>query len=73
MDVEARPSHQGEDATTPPWPMSPALTNANVVPTTQGDETIMAATDDVNHTPSHQTTSADRCLKCFTKRITKRR
>ena len=33
--------------------------------------TIVAATDDVNRTPSPQTTSADRCLKRFTERITK--
>jgi hypothetical protein len=35
--------------------------------------TVAAATDDVNRTPSPQTTSADRRLKCFTERVTKAR
>ena len=33
----------------------------------------MAATDTVDRTPSPQMTSADRCLKRFTERITKRK
>jgi hypothetical protein len=49
-------------------PMSPELAN------NRADMTIVAATDDdVNRTPLPQTTSADRHLKHFTKRITKRR
>jgi hypothetical protein len=35
--------------------------------------TIVAATDDVNRTPSPQTTSADRRLRRFTERVTKAR
>jgi hypothetical protein len=41
--------------------------------TNLGDTTIEAAMDVVNRTLSPQTTSAERCLKCFTERITKRR
>lgn len=61
----------GTDVSTPPWPMSPAMTNAEE--TTLGGAAIMVAMDDVNHTPSPHTTSADRHIKRFTKRITKRR
>ena len=35
--------------------------------------TIVVAADDVNLTPSPQTTLADRCLKHFTERVTKAR
>jgi hypothetical protein len=73
VDAEALASHQGKDVATPPWPMNLALANAIVRPTTLGDTAIVAATDDVNRTPSPQTTSVDRRLKCFTERITKRR
>jgi hypothetical protein len=73
VDAEVHSSHQGGDATTPPWPMSPALASTNVGATTLGDTTIGATTDGVNHTPSPQTTSADRRLKRFTERITKMR
>ena len=66
-----------EDAATPPLPMSPTLANAHIGPTTLGDQRdepmIVAATDDVNCTPSPQTTSVGRRLKRFTERITKRR
>jgi hypothetical protein len=37
------------------------------------DAAIVAATDDVNCTPSPQMTSIDRSLKCFIEQITKRR
>jgi hypothetical protein len=40
---------------------------------TPGDATVVAATDVVNHTPSPQTTSANRCLKRFTERVIKAR
>lgn len=42
------------------------LPNANIGPTTLGDATFVAATDDVNRAPSPQTTSVDRRLKRFT-------
>ena len=51
VDAEARPSHQGKDATTPPRPMSPMLASANVGATTLGDAAIVATTDGVNRTP----------------------
>ena len=35
--------------------------------------TILAAADATNNTPSPQTTSADRCLKCFIEQVTKAR
>ena len=63
MDAKAWPERS--DAIRP---MSPEVANI------RADTTIVAATDDdVNCTPSSQTTSIDRHLKRFTKRITKRR
>lgn len=59
------------DAATPPRPISLALANAGE--NNLGDVTIEAATDDVNHTPSSQATSAERRLKSFIERVTKRR
>ena len=61
----------GVDVATPPRTMSPAMANVEI--TTLGDTTIMAVMDNINHTPSPQTTSADRRLKRFTKQITKAR
>lgn len=65
MDAQTHSSPQGEDAGTPPRPMSPLLANANVGVAALGDTMIMAATDDVNYTPSPQTTPTDRRLKRF--------
>ena len=40
---------------------------------TPGDATVVDATDAVNYTTSPQTTTADRRLKSFTKRVTNMR
>ena len=48
-----------------PTPMSPALANANVGAAALDNATVVATTNYVNHTPSPQTTSAHRRLKCF--------
>lgn len=52
VDAQTHSSPQGEDAGTPPRPMSPLLANANVGVAALGDTMIVAATDDVNYTPS---------------------
>ena len=54
-----------DDGSPLPTPMSPALANANVGAAALDNATVVAETNYVNHTPSPQTTSAHRRLKCF--------